>query len=224
MKMIRVETLLDASQQARPQGHAQGQPENIDYGKQFVGPQAAEGDFEVVSEHDVRVFGIFEKNVLPNPNFVMEATPVDLIEEFHTEDIISYNHAKITYRLAKSLSQYDTQYDILPELEFELSHGRAKPDVAICQLGKIDWLRDIIRPVIPPLLAIEILSPRQALSDLTDKALDTYFPSGTPVVWVIIPHFKQVTIMTPNGQTTITTGVIHDQNTGIALNLSDIFS
>ena len=144
------------------------------------------------------------------------------IEEFQTEDIMSYNHAKITYRLAKTLSRYDEQYDILPELE--LSHGRAKPDIAICKLGKIDWLRDIIRPTHPPLIAIEILSPRQALSDLTDKALDIYFPSDTPVVWVIIPHFKQVTVMTPDGQTTITSGTLADENTGIEISLESIFS
>lgn len=136
----------------------------------------------------------------------------------------SYNHAKLTYRLAKSFSRYNEQYDILPELEFELSHGRAKPDVAVCRLGKIDWLRDVIRPTTPPLLAIEILSPRQALSDLTDKALDIYFPSGTPVVWVIIPHFKQINVMTYNELITITSGVVFDKNTGIELNLIDIFN
>ena len=145
------------------------------------------------------------------------------IPEFQTEDIMSYNHAKITYRLTKMLSHYDEKYDILPELEFELLHGRAKPDVAICKLGKANWLRDIIRPTNPPLLAIEILSPRQALSDLTDKALDVYFPSGTSVVWIIIPHFKQVTVMTPNEQRTITSGKLLDTNTAIELLLSDIF-
>ena len=159
----------------------------------------------------------------------METPSVDLIDEFHTEDIIgpptrSYNHAKLTYRLSKSFSRYDEQYDILPELEFELSYGRAKPDVAVCQLGKTNWLRDIIRPTTPPLLAVEILSPRQALSDLTDKALDIYFPSGTPVVWVVIPHFRQVTIMTPDGQTTVTSGTLQDEHTGIELNLVDIFN
>lgn len=154
----------------------------------------------------------------------MEIAPVDPTEEFYTEDTMSYNHAKLTYRLSKSLGRYDEQYDILPELEFELSHGRAKPDVAVCHFGKIDWLRDVIRPTTPPLLAIEILSPRQALSDLTDKALDIYFPSGTSVVWVVITHFRQVTVMTPDGQTTVTSGTIQDKNTGIELNLSDIFS
>ncbi len=146
------------------------------------------------------------------------------IEEFQTEDIMSYNHAKITYRLTKTLSRYDEKYDILPELEFELSHGRAKPDVAICKIGKTDWLRDIIRPTYPPILAIEILSPRQALSDLTDKVLDVYFPSGTSVVWIIIPHFRQVTVMIPDGQKTITSGILFDENTGIELPLDNIFN
>ncbi len=153
----------------------------------------------------------------------MESIVFDEVEEFQTEDVMSYNHAKITYRLAKNLSRYDQQYDILPELEFELSHGRAKPDLAICKIGKIDWLRDVIRPIQPPLLAIEILSPRQALSDLTDKALDIYFPSGTTVVWIIIPHFKQVTVMMPDGQRTVTSGKLLDENTGVELDLESIF-
>lgn len=153
----------------------------------------------------------------------MEVQSFDLIEEFHTEDVSSYNHSKLIHRLNVALDRYGDQYDILPELEFELSHGRAKPDVAVCHPGKIDWLRDIIRPTTPPLLAVEILSPRQALSDLTDKALDIYFPSGTPTVWIVIPHFRQVTVMTPDDQNTITTGVVQDECTGIELDLANIF-
>ncbi|MDZ7898765.1 MAG: Uma2 family endonuclease [Arcicella sp.] len=152
----------------------------------------------------------------------METAVLEL-EEFQTEDIMSYNHAKITYRLAKTLSRFDEKYDILPELEFELTHGRVKPDIAICKIGKADWLRDIIRPTYPPLLAIEILSPRQALSDLTDKTLDIYFPSGTSVVWIIIPHFKQINVMTPDGQRTITSGRLLDESTGVELDLESIF-
>jgi len=84
----------------------------------------------------------------------MELPRTNASEEGQTEDIRSYNHAKLTYRLSKSFSRYDTQYDILPELEFELSHGRAKPDIAICEPAEADWLRDVIRPTTPPLLAV----------------------------------------------------------------------
>lgn len=154
----------------------------------------------------------------------METPQSELLDEFQTEDVMSYNHAKLTYRLAKSMSRYDETFDILPELEFELSHGRAKPDIAVCPLGKANWLRDIIRPSTPPLLAVEILSPRQALSDLTDKALDVYFPSGVPVVWVIIPHFGQLTVLTPAQKSTHTSGVVRDPNTGIELDLEKLFA
>ncbi len=154
----------------------------------------------------------------------MEAVLDVPFEESQTEDIMSYNHAKITYRLAKSLSRYDEQYDILPELEFDLSHGRAKPDVAICLPGKINWLKDIIRLTVAPLIAIEILSPRQALSDLTDKALDIYFPSGVPVVWVVIPLLKQITVLMPGFQENISSGIVQDKHTGVALTLAELFA
>lgn len=145
-------------------------------------------------------------------------------EEVQAEDIASYNHARLVYRLSKCFSRYDAQYDILPEPDFELSQGRAKPGLAICEPAGADWLRDVIRPATPPLLAVEILSPRQALSDLTDQVLAVYFPSGTPVFWIAIPHFRQVTVMTPQGQTTLTSGVVRDDRTGIELDLAHIFA
>ena len=145
-------------------------------------------------------------------------------EEVQAEDNASYNHARLVYRLSKCFSRYDTKYDILPGLEFELSHGRAKPDIAICEPAEAEWLRDVIWPTTPPLLAVEILSPRQALSDLTDKGLDVYFPLGTPVVWIVIPHFRQVTVMTPQGQTSLTSGVVRDDRTGIELDLAHVFA
>lgn len=154
----------------------------------------------------------------------MELPRTNASEEGQAEDIASYNRPRLVCRLIKCFSRYDAQYDILPELEFELSHGRAKPDIAICEPAEADWLRDVIRPTTPPLPAVQMLSPRQALSDLTDKVLDVYFPSGTPVVWIVIPHFRQVTVMTPQGQNTLTSGIVRDDRTGIALDLAHIFA
>lgn len=154
----------------------------------------------------------------------MEASQVELVEEFFTEDIMSYNHATLTYRLTKQLSRYDDQFAILPELEFELSHGRAKPDVAVCMPGRINWLKDTIRPTTPPLIAIEILSPRQALSDLTDKSVDIYFPSGVPTVWVIIPQLRQLTVFSPTAQTPYTTGIVFDPDTSVEIDIDALFA
>ncbi len=66
----------------------------------------------------------------------MKPHRINASEDGQTEDIMSYNHARLTYRLTKSFSRYDAKYDILPELEFELSYGRAKPDIAICTVAR----------------------------------------------------------------------------------------
>ncbi len=154
----------------------------------------------------------------------MTTAQPDSTSEFFTDDTMSYNHATIAYRLTKQLSRYDTQFDILPELEFDLPYGRPKPDLAVCTPGKIDWFKDTIRPTTPPLIAIEILSPRQALSDLTDKTVDIYFPSGVATVWVIIPQLRQLTVLTLTQQQPFITGIVQDQHTGIKLDLDALFA
>ena len=153
----------------------------------------------------------------------MEATVLEL-DEFQTEDVMSLNHSIVSYRLIKSLSKYDQTFSILPELELELSTGRSKPDISIYPLQKNNWRRDVIRMMTPPLLAIEILSPRQALSDLTDKAQDVLFPASVPSVWIFIPLLRQLTVLKPdNEEETFTSGVFKDEQTGIEVDLNYIF-
>lgn len=153
----------------------------------------------------------------------METLPIGIFDEFQTEDVMSYHHAIISYRLTKMLGQFDKQFDILPELEFELPFGRVKPDIAICTPNKINWLKDVIRPTTPPLIAIEILSPRQALSDLIDKSLEIYFPSNVSTVWVIIPLLNIVAKLTPSEQTNFTQGILTDTNTGVSIDIDSLF-
>jgi Uma2 family endonuclease len=48
-----------------------------------------------------------------------------------------------------------------------------------------------------PILAVEILSPSDVHSDITEKVQE-YLDSGTAVVWVIDPDFETVSAYTPN--------------------------
>ena len=145
-------------------------------------------------------------------------------EEFHTEDIMSLNHSRIAYNLTKALIKYDNQYSILPELEFSFPNSNVKPDIAICERLSIDWLDDVIRLSAPPLIAIEILSPRQALSDLVDKATKIYLPNGTYAVWIIIPTFNIVQVLTADHSSqAYVEGTITDSKTSINISLEDIF-
>ena len=75
----------------------------------------------------------------------METQAFEIIAaEVTLEEVMSLNHARLTSRLCLLLSRYDEQYDILPELEFELSTGRVKPDVAILPRQEYNWQEDII--------------------------------------------------------------------------------
>ncbi len=146
------------------------------------------------------------------------------LEDFQTEDIMSLNHSLVSYNLTKSLSKYDKEYRILPELELELQSGRAKPDICIYNKMKVNWLNDVIRLTTPPLVAIEILSPRQALSDLTDKTIAIYFPAGVQSVWIVIPTLQFVQILTNTNETaTFSEGTIKDPIFGFEVEFSDLF-
>ncbi len=154
----------------------------------------------------------------------METNPVEFFEEYHSEDIMSLNHSKLIHRLSVALDRYEDTYDILPELELELSTGKCKPDVAIYQNLPIDWLNDVIYYNQPPIVAVEILSPKQALTDLTDKAYKQYFPAGVQAVWLIIPTTRILQTLLPDRSIqTWVSGMMKDSVTGMEMDLGYLF-
>lgn len=49
----------------------------------------------------------------------------------------------------------------------------------------------------PPVLAVEILSPSNRVGEIDDKVA-LYLDSGVPLVWVINPRFRTITIFRPD--------------------------
>jgi len=146
------------------------------------------------------------------------------IEETQTEKIMSLNHSRLAYRLGNLLSKYEEKYDILPELDFELFADKAKPDIAICNKMPVDWRHDIIRLAEPPITIIEILSPKQAYNDLTDKIYDTYFRSGVKSVWLILPSVEAIQLFVPDQPVSyFNETVFQDPVNGIELNIKELF-
>ena len=146
------------------------------------------------------------------------------IEEFQTEDIMSVNHSRTIQRISTYLERYDETYDILPELEMRLNGKPVKPDVSVYPNLSEDWDTDIIFITEPPIIAIEVLSPKQAMSDLTDKTNNIYFPAGVKSVWIVVPLLQTVTIRTPDGKKmTFSEGIIKDPVIGIEIPFDQIF-
>ena len=154
----------------------------------------------------------------------METIAVDLIEEFHSEDIMSVNHSKLIHRLSVALDRYTDQYDILPELELNLATGKCKPDVSVFKPLVVDWLNDVIFYTQPPIIAVEILSPKQALTELTDKAYKQYFPAGVQAVWLLIPVLQIIHILLPDGSKRIfAEDTLQDPVCGFEIDLKYLF-
>lgn len=151
----------------------------------------------------------------------METPSFDLIEEFHSEDIRSVNHSKLIHRISVALDRYESRYDILPELE--LSTGKCKPDVAIYENLSTDWFNDLIFYNKPPITAVEVLSPKQGVTDLTDKAFKIYFPAGVKTVWLVVPTLHICQILLPDGrQLTWSSSILKDPVTQMELDVDHL--
>ena len=162
---------------------------------------------------------IFDKNQ------VMETQAVEIIEtEVVLEEVMSMNHSRLIGRLAVLLSAYEEQYEILPELEFELSAGRLKPDVAIMPRAAYDWEADIIRCTTPPITAIEVLSPTQSFDFLVAKIRQQYFSSGVQSAWLVLPAGRTICLLLP-GQPmkVIASGTLHDPAAKVDISLDNLF-
>lgn len=154
----------------------------------------------------------------------METVFHDLIEEYQTEDIRSVNHSRTIQRISSYLERYDDLYDIFPELEMKLDGKPVKPDVSIYPNLPEDWDTDIILITQPPITAIEVLSPKQAMSDITNKINDVYFPAGVKSVWIVVPLLQTITIRTPDGEKlTFSEGIVKDMVTNMEIPLDHIF-
>jgi Uma2 family endonuclease len=150
--------------------------------------------------------------------------PLSEIETFETEEIMSVNHSRTIQRIGTYLERYDDLYDILPELEMKLSGKYVKPDISIYPNLPEDWDTDIIFLTEPPIVAVEVLSPKQAMTDITDKINNIYFPAGVQSVWIVVPLLQTLTIRTPNSQKiTFSNGIVKDPVINIEIPLDYIF-
>ena len=156
----------------------------------------------------------------------MEAQAIEITEvETLLEETMSLNHSRLTYRLSVLLSAYEDKYDIMPELELELTSGRGKPDVAIFPKLTYNWEEDVIRYTNPPITAIEILSPTQAFDSLTTKIRKIYFPAGVQSAWLVVPSVKAVHLFLPGQPVSIiTSGNFYDPASTVSLSIDSIFT
>jgi Uma2 family endonuclease len=137
----------------------------------------------------------------------------------------SKNHAIVQSNLVFQLKlKYRPQYEILSEISLELNDWEATPDVAVYPKMKVNFLEDEVRLSEPPLCAIEILSPSQALSDLINKT-DKYFKNGVRSCWLVLPMLKNVYVFSSFGfyRVFFANDTLQDDALGLELPLEEVF-
>jgi Uma2 family endonuclease len=106
----------------------------------------------------------------------------------------SRNHSYVQVNLALAFAQLQ-RYVVFSELSLEIGGKEYKPD--ICLYSEEHDLQslaeDVVRETCLPLLAVEILSPRQVMMDIMAK-FKAYFNAGIPSAWIVIPSGHTVMI------------------------------
>jgi Uma2 family endonuclease len=169
---------------------------------------------------------IFEEiDVLAN-NLRALASDLDERTEYEIErgkPMPSMNHSRLQKRLTSALQTFEPPYEIFPELTIELDGEKFTPDISVYTATASDWDNDVIRRTDPPLVTIEIVSPRQRLSDVTDKAR-FYLAHGVHAVWIVQPEFRIIAVMLPGELPRMcTTGEVRDTSTGVYVTIEEIF-
>jgi Uma2 family endonuclease len=157
---------------------------------------------------------------------------LDSLEE-ESLDVGSFKHSSAQANLAFLLKRIG-KYSVLTDLSLDIStvdisqfdistKEEVKPDVCIYPKRKMNLLDDILRMSEMPLLAIEVLSPKQGVYDILEK-FKLYFALGVQSCWLVIPNTRTVVVYaTPSSFATFGTGEVIDEALGIQIPVEEIF-
>jgi hypothetical protein len=114
-------------------------------------------------------------------NTGMETTTISQYELERGKPMPSKNHAIIQSRLIIAFAQLaGDRYTILSEITIDLPAGGVVPDIALYPPTPYEAFNDEVEMTTPPLCAIEIISPSQAISSLSKKPKITSRPEPVP--------------------------------------------
>jgi len=137
----------------------------------------------------------------------------------------SKNHGRTQTFIAWSLQDYYPTYIPYSELTLRIDdEGDMTPDLCVFSAEPFDYLEDETRVTDPPLLAVEIASPTQAVQELVTKAR-RYLRAGVGSVWLVQPALQTITVFCEQepSKTYERSETLRDPATDIEIDLADVF-
>lgn len=156
----------------------------------------------------------------------------DLFED--AEEMGSFNHGYIQVRLGILFDRLGN-FTPVNELSLDISgvdlskfdlktKEEIKPDICLYPKRSLSRPRDILKMQEMPLLAVEILSPRQGTYDILEK-FRLYFELGILSCWLVEPAINAVTVYSSIHQwKAFIDDEIVDEKLGIRIPLNEVFA
>lgn len=156
-------------------------------------------------------------------------TPDQEEEEFDDEG--SYNHSLVQANLAHQFKLH-SDYAVFIELSLDVSSldldiytlgDEVKPDLCLYSKRTLRIPRDILRMAEMPLLAVEILSPRQGTGTILEK-FEAYFELGIQSCWLVDPLTQTVHVYhSSTERTTYASADVIDNTLNLQIPITAIF-
>ncbi len=142
--------------------------------------------------------------------------------ELQERNLGEYDHADVQFGLSTFLRNKSREWNIrvVGENRVQISPTRFRiPD--ICVLSADQPREQIIHQ--PPMLCIEVLSPRDTISNMRDRIHD-YLNMGVPQVWLLDTGTRTAIVCSGNTMVEQTTGNLTLPGSPIVVSISEIFS
>ena len=137
-----------------------------------------------------------------------------------------FNHGLVQANLVFELKSHLREtHTITSETNLKLDGQKTVPDLTVFAKRTPDMQHDVIWTQEVPLTTIEVLSPKQDLDSLLEKAR-AFLAAGVRSCWIVLPAVGTVAVFT--GPTTYRSfaneGAVIDAVLGVEIRLMDIFS
>ena len=120
-------------------------------------------------------------------------------------------------------SYYRKKYTCLSELSLNLDGDKLTPDICLYPYAPANWLHDQNPVTEPPIMAVEIISPSQSVTEMLTKAR-RYFAGGVQSFWLVEPALQTISVLSPNDTLqTFASGIVRDAIAGIELPIAEVF-
>ena len=131
-----------------------------------------------------------------------------------------WDHSRLQLLLSRYLANREKEWGVLvvTEQRVQVTPSRYRiPDITVVTASPLDG--KIVDQ--PPFLCIELLSPRDRMTEMQER-IDDYLRFGVRYVWLINPANRRVFVYTADGMHEIRDGVLRTSDPGIVVPLADL--